>query len=387
VRSIFTPRFRRVWLGNFFSDFSFALFFQFPGFLAGLGAREAVIGATASVAAIAAILARPRAGHWMDAHGRIPVVRLASFIRLAAIGGFLLVRDVGPTVYVARAAYTVGLTITFTGLFTYAADVIPADRRSQAIAYYGLSGMAAAAIGPAVGAARVARYGHGGVFVGMAVAEVGLLLVLYTLRAVENRPKIAVEGSVLRLVRYGPLVPIWVMMLGFGLGYGGLVNFMRTFVDATGIGQVGPFFAVYATTAIIVRLTLSSLPDRWGEARISYLAAAVFAAGIGMLAVAATAWQLALFAVLAGTGHAFLFPALSSLVVARAPVERRGTAMSLYTSMFDLGPLAGAPLLGLVAERWGYAAMWPTVGASIALAAVGFFVLDRRPRTLVTSHG
>ena len=378
MRSIITPRFARAWIANFFSDLSFTLFVHFAGFLSGLGAGEAVIGATASVAAVTAIAVRPRTGSWMDQYGRIPIVRVAAVVRILATLSFLMVSSIGPLVFVIRAIHMTAVAVTFTGLITYASDAIPADRRSQAIAWYGLSGMVAGAIGPLLGDRLVASYGYSGIFIGMAAAEAALLVVLFSMRAIENRPKLHTPGGSLALITYRPLVPIWLMMVGFGLGFGTLLNFMRTFVDATGIGAVGPFFTAYAVAAIVTRLGLSSLPQRIGEMRVLYPAIAFYGAGIALLSITSTTTMLWIAAAVAGTGHAFMFPILGGLVVGRSPEDRRAGGMSLFSATFDLGPLIGAPIIGLIVERQGYGPMWIGLAATIVSVGLAFFVLDKK---------
>jgi predicted MFS family arabinose efflux permease len=96
-----------------------------------------------------------------------------------------------------------------------------------------------------------------------------------------------------------------------------------------------------------------------------------------LLAHASTTVQIGAAGVFCGLGHAFVFPILSAMVVTRAHADNRGVAMTLFTSLFDVG-LASAPLLGFVIEGSGYTAMF-TVAASVAAAfAVGFFVIDGR---------
>jgi MFS family permease len=379
VGRIITPRFTRAWVANFFSDLSFSMFVHFAGFLATLGAREAIIGSVASVAAATAILTRPRAGAWMDQYGRIRVVRIAAVVRIFATLSFLLVGRVGPLVYVLKAIHLSMVAIIFTGLITYASDAMPPDRRAQGIAWYGLSGMAATAIGPQIGDHVVAAFGYHGAFLAIGTAEVALLVALFTMRAMENPPKVATPGGSLGLLTFRPLVPVWLMMAGFGLGFGSVLNFMRTFVDEAGIGQVGPFFTSYSVTAIVTRVALSSLPERVGERRVLIPAIGAYAVGFGLLSITTTSAMLWVAAGVAGIGHAFMFPIMSSIVVDRAPVERRANAMSLYTAMFDLGPLLGAPIIGISVEKLGYSPTW--LGLAVAIAAIGvvFVILDRPP--------
>lgn len=378
MRSIFTRPFRRAFLGNFFSDLSFSMFVHFPGFLKGLGAGEAVIGAVASVAAAAAIAARPWAGQTMDRYGRIPLVRIAAVVRICATFSYLLIDEMGPMVYVIRAVYTVALAVFFTGLFTYANDVMPPERRGQGIAWYGLSGMTAATFAAALGGVLIERFGYPGLFLGMAVAEFGALAVSLSLKPLAVRPKLGPRGGALDIVTHPPLIPVWVLTFGFGLGYGGLLTFMRTFVDSEGVGSVGLYFAVYSSAAIAARVTLSWVPDRLGAIRTAYPSVLLFAGGILLLAFADSTPTMVAAAVLSGFGHAFIFPVLGGLTVDRAPEDRRGVALSVYTAMFDLGPLVGAPLLGLVIEASGYTPMFLILAATIGVALAVFTRANQR---------
>ena len=172
------------------------MFVNFPGFLTSLGAGEVVIGAITSVAAGAAIVARPWAGQTMDRFGRVPLIRISSIVRIGATLSLLAVGSVGPLVYVARSVYAVASAVFFTGLFTYASDVMPPERRAQGIAYYGLSGMSAATFGAALGAAVIGRFGFPALFLGMAAAELACVVVAFSLRALPDRPPLAHPGAI-----------------------------------------------------------------------------------------------------------------------------------------------------------------------------------------------
>jgi predicted MFS family arabinose efflux permease len=238
--------------------------------------------------------------------------------------------------------------------------------------------MVATAIGPQIGDTLVASHGYTGAFLGIASTEVALLVALFTMRAIENRPDVATPGGSLALLRYRPLVPVWLLMGGFGLGFGSVINFMRTFVDDAGIGQVGPYFMSYSVAAIVTRVGLSSLPERVGERKVLIPAIGMYATGFALLSITATSTMLWAAAAVAGIGHAFMFPIMSSLVVERAPGDRRANAMSLFTAMFDFGPLVGAPVIGLAVERTGYGPSWLGLGIAIAIVGAIFVFLERR---------
>jgi MFS family permease len=79
-------------------------------------------------------------------------------------------------------------------------------------------------------------------------------------------------------------------------------------------------------------------------------------------------------AVIGGIGHGYLYPALSALVIARTPRASTGRSSSIYSSLYDLGAMAGPYLLGVVAVTIGYGPMF-IVSGSIALAGAIFFVI------------
>ena len=58
--------------------------------------------------------------------------------------------------------------------------------------------------------------------------------------------------------------------------------------------------------------------------------------------------------------------------------ENRGSAMALYTGLFDVAAFVGAPALGAVIQAAGYDVMWPTAAAVVALGVVVFARMDRR---------
>ena len=81
--------------------------------------------------------------------------------------------------------------------------------------------------------------------------------------------------------------------------------------------------------------------------------------------------------VLCGLGHGFVYPVLSSLVVSRASESGRGAAISIHTSLPDVGGLIGAPLLGWLIEARGFSVLFAAAGAMLALGSLLFFGWDR----------
>ncbi len=376
---ILTREFVLVFAANLANGISFALFLHLPGYLADLGAGEAEIGLIFGLAAVASIALRPLVGTAMDRFGRRPVILVGNVLNIAFVVLYLTVHTLGPWVYVVRIGQGVAEAMLFSALFTYGADVVPASRRTEGLALFGVSGLLPIAIAGILGDVILSVAGFRELF--LTATGLAVLTLVLSLPLPERKPVATAENVPLGFwstVRNRRLVPIWWMIGMFSFVLTGYFVFIRTYVDVTGIGSVGLFFGFYAGTAIAVRILFARLPDRVGPMRVLYPSIGVFAAGFVVLAAAGAAPMVALAGALCGVGHGFIFPILSAVMVDRAPEGDRGSAMSVFTSLFDVGTLVGGPVLGTIIAVAGYSTMYVAAGVMIAAAGVVFAVWDRR---------
>ena len=217
----------------------------------------------------------------------------------------------------------------------------------------------------------------------MAVAAIDLTLlaITRTLRPLPEAPSLAGRVSFVKFARRPELRPVWILTLVFGLAFGSIITFLRTYIDTVGFGSVGLFMFAYSGTAVTLRLSVSWLPDRVGYRRIVPVAVMFIVAGFTLLAFAGGTGSLVVAAALGGAGHAFLFPILAKLTVDRSPGANRGAGMGIFTAMFDLAILVGGPALGLLIEVKGYGWTFATVAGLAALGGLVFFLTDRVPDT------
>jgi MFS family permease len=137
---------------------------------------------------------------------------------------------------------------------------------------------------------------------------------------------------------------------------------------------IGLFFLGYAGLGIVVRLWSRRLPDRIGSGRV--LLVGMCFMSLGMLSfgwvTAERAWLIMVPALLAGIGHSLMFHTMTSLTLEKFPSEVRGTGSALALMMLDLGTIAGAPVLGLIGERYGYATLFGTIGTLCFATAIAY---------------
>jgi MFS family permease len=358
---------------------SYALFLHLSGYLAELGATDTQIGLIYAATAVASIAMRPLLGTVMDRHGRRPVIMVGGVLNIVFVLLYLTVTTLGPWVYVVRIGHGVAEAMLFSALFTYAADIIPASRRSQGIALFGVTGLLPIGVAGIVGDFILSVAGFTELF--LAAGGFAVLTLLFSIPLPERRPKLA-PGEKPRgfwsIVTERNLLPIWWMIGSFSTVLTAYFVFIRRYVDDTGLGSVGLFFSMYVAVAIAERVFLGWLPDRMGRKRVLYPSIVIMIAGFFVLA-GATSWVgVAIAGALCGAGHGFIFPILTTLLVDRAPDTDRGSAMSFFTAMLDVGTLIGGPILGAIIDTAGWGPMYITAGVGLGIATVAFARWDDR---------
>jgi MFS family permease len=375
---VWTRDFTLAWMASFFEGLSWTLFIHLPRFLTDLGADETQIGFVFGISAFAAVAIRPLIGRAMDQWGRMPVIYIGNVANVITVLLYFTVTAFGPWLFAVRILQAMALATLFSAMFTYGADVVPASRRTEGFAIFGVSGLIPIALGGVIGDVVLSVAGFTEFFMVALGCAVASLLFALPLR--ERKPE-AVAGQerrgFLSVVVSKPLGPIWMVTGGFAFVLTAYFVFLRTYVDETGIGSVGLFFAAYAVTAILLRISLGWLPERVGRKKVLYPAMGALALGFVTLATATASPAFAIAGVMCGIGHGFGFPILSTYVVERATIGDRGSSMAFFTALFDLGQLAAGPALGTVIVTAGYSAMFSVSAVIIVCVTVAFALWER----------
>jgi MFS family permease len=370
-------------LSNLFQALSFNLFLHFSGFLKDLGAREFQIGLLFGLTSVAAIGVRPTLGRIMDARGRRGVILVGNVLNTGVMALYLTVTDIGPWVYAVRILHGIAEAMLFTALFTYAADCVPERHRHQGLMLFGISGMLPIALGALLGDAILARADYAALFqAGLVLAAIALFLSLPMpeMAAPASTSAEDAPGGFRKVLRQPDLLALWGITTAFSVALAAMFIFLKTFVEDTKIGSVGGFFSAYAGAALALRIFLGWLPDRVGAKRVLFPALLTLAVGFLVLAGAGDDREMRLAGLLCGAGHGYTFPLLFGIVVTRARTADRGSAMAIYTALFDLGVFVGGPLLGGVIYLFGYTIMFITAAALVAAGTAAFAFADRGRR-------
>ena len=366
--SLLSLPFALGFVANFLHSLAFYSYLHLPGLLRGWDATELTIGFVMGTASAAGIVCRPWVGQAVDRRGRKIVVVVGGLLHLGVTLAYLTFDTIGPWLLTIRLAHGVAIAMLFTVLFTIAADVAPESRRTEGIAIFGLSGILPMSVAGLVGDAILARGSYQDLFTVVvcttaAATAVGMLL------PESRRPTSGrVQRSFAAVVMLRTLRPLWLVGVGFALAIAAYFTFVKTFVLDEQVGSVGGFFTAYTAAAVVLRLLFGWVPDRIGARRALVPSMLAVAGGLVLLANAGSDTDVLVAGVLTGTGHAWVFPIASALVVQRAAAEDRGAALAMFTALFDIGLLVGGPMYGAILQSTDYATMF-TVAAAVATAA------------------
>jgi MFS family permease len=366
-----------AWASHFFHATATTAYVHLPGFLKALGASELDIGGLSGTTAGLAIVSRPLLAPLMDRAGRRAFILAAGAAHVALCVLYCFITHWGIAVYVLRALHGVVEAVIFSVLFTYAADVVPVSRRTEGLAWFGVSAQIPIALAGLLGDGVLARAGYRELFLGTVVAAALGLMLSLPLENPPASPAAAKSRGVVACLTQPDLLPLWFVGVAFTTSIAPLFIFLKTYVLHTGVGSVGLFLSLYSLSAAALRVFLGWVPDRIGPKRALVPAIVGVAAGLWLIARATTALEVGAAGMLAGAGHGFAFPIIVGLVVDRARAEERGVAMSLVTSIFDVGLLIGGPLFGAIIEASGYQLAFGTAGAVAATGLGAFLAWDR----------
>ena len=273
---------------------------------------------------------------------------------------------------------------------TFAADLVPADHLSNAVALNATSFNLARLSGPAIAGLLTATIGAGWVFVINAAtfaATIAGLLVLR--RAQAELPKrvprapgqIRAGFSYVRSRADLMLVFIMVALLGtFGMNFPIFISTM-----SVEFGGDAWLFGMLSSALAVGSLTGALIAARRERPRLKTITIASAAFGALLIVASVMPNPITFAIVLAALGVC----AISTVNSANAYVQTttapglRGRVMSLYMAIFIGGAFIGAPLVGWVANlagpRWAMI-VGAAAGLLAATAAAIFFIQSREVR-------
>jgi MFS family permease len=373
IKSLFNRDFSFAAIAYFFVFLSASVFYLFPLFLNQFHPSKSLVGLIMGIHSVTAIMVRPLFGRLLDKRGGRRVAILGLLLMIAGMPGFYLIDSAGMLAIVLRALNGIGWGVSTTALLAICSDLSPADRMAHSLGIIGIAGIISSAIGPMLAEEVLHSHSFHAVFTVSLIALVASLLFVFAIKAVplsQAPPKVEQTGHV---AAYPVLILLVIaaMPIVHGAVRGTVLNFIALFGADLGFNRVGPFFLAFSTAAVLTRLGIGDISDRYGRKRVIIPSALLISINLLWIAGIHSYWAFVLSGFFAGLGQGLIFPALSTYVIDFLGRENKGLALGLYLSLFDVGMGLGSPLFGWISDAAGYRTMYVVAGClSIVLTII-----------------
>ena len=323
--------------------FSFTILIpELPDYISSLGGED-YKGAVIGLFTIAAALSRPISGKLADSIGRLPVMIFGGVVCIVmsvlypifiSVFGFLTLR------------FFHGLSTGFmpTGTVAYLADIIPKDRRGEAMGLVGIMNNIGMMSGYAASSFIMKNLGLTNMFWLSGLLAFLSVAIIFGMKE-SLKP---VEKLKLSHFKIG-LADIWdsrakepaILMLLTVTMFGAVITLIPDYSKGLGIENKGLFISIMTVSTVVTRLFTSKLSDVKGRVYSCKIGTSFWIIGATLLIFR----QIELFylaAIFCGFASGINSPALFAWAVDVANGERAGRAMGTLFIALEIGITIGA---------------------------------------------
>jgi MFS family permease len=322
---------------------------ELPAYLTSLGGGE-YKGFIISLFTVTAMLSRPFSGKLADKLGRVPVMMAGAIVCLlcsliypilTTVAGFLFLR--------LLHGFSTGFTPT--GQTAYLSDIIPSEKRGEAMGLLGTAGTLGMAGGPAIGGVVANNFGMDFMF--YCSSAFGLISILILLGIKETlKERHPINPTLLKISRedvFEPrvLMPCVIMAL-CAYAYGAVFTVIPDFGEFVNIKNKGLLFTYLTVASLLVRLIGGKASDRFGRKPVLKISTLIIAMSMLVVAFAESKILLIVGVALYGVGQGVTSPTLLAWATDLSDVRFKGRGIgSLYIFM-EMGIGVGAFVSGFI---------------------------------------
>jgi MFS family permease len=335
----------------FFASFNM-LIPELPSFLTQLGGAD-YKGLIISLFTVTAMVSRPFSGKLADKIGRVPVMMAGSAVCficsliypfLTTVFGFLLLRLIH--------GFSTGFTPT--GQAAYLSDIIPAERRGEAMGFLGTAGTLGMAAGPAIGGLVSNQFGITSMFFCSSAFALLSIVIVFNIRET-LKDKNRFHHTFLKINRsdlFEPRVitPCIVMLL-CAYAYGAVFTVIPDFGEFVGIRNKGLLFTYLTVASLLVRLIGGKASDVFGRKPVLLVSSTIILLSTIIIAFAESRLELIIGVTIYGLGQGSTSPTLLAWATDLSDVNNKGRGLASLYIFMELGIGIGAFASGFIFDN------------------------------------
>lgn len=379
----------KIWTKRFISLFimNLTVFFVFYGLVTTLplyaldvlGQTDKEAGLLLTAFLVSAIVVRPFSGKLLDVFGKrkLLLIGLAFYFVCSVL--YLWIKPL-PFLLALRFFHGIWFSIITTAAGSLAADIVPTSRKGAGLGYYTMSTNLAVVIGPFIGLLVIQYSNFNMLFVILSsVVLVGGLLALMINTDDLQQPTNAKLSFRLSDLFERPSMPVALIASLVAFSYASVLSFLSVYAQHKGLMAAASwFYAVFAAAMLLTRPYVGRLYDQKGAVYVIVPAFFFFGIGLVMLAYVEGAVLFLIAGAFVGIGYGSLNTSLQALAIQATKPERSSYATATYFTMFDVGIALGSYVLGIIALKLGYMAVYLGSAALMVGVLALYLVIKRR---------
>lgn len=367
-----------------------------PLFFLHLGGSNALAGLSMTFFTLAALLTRPLIGITLDTYGRKPILLWGVVVYTISTVLYGVVAFI-PALIFLRIMHGISFSASSTATSTMVSDVLPEDKMTEGISYFGLVGTLAVAIAPPATLYLLEVSDYAVLYYLTGAVSLIALLISVRIESEKNKrsKELAANAEPSLSKRHSPetarhgyklleprAIPPSVIVLFVSLATSSFTVFLPSFAIDIGIRHIGAVFVVQAIALALSRFIVGPWIARMGPRFV--MSINLLALGIALVGISFSSelWELVIWAILFGFTSGCLIPQLNAKAITNTDKANRGKANATFYIALDFGIGAGAAGWGILSDYFEMRWIFLFAGSLmiVALSAFAYMEISRQNR-------
>ncbi|WP_423792912.1 MFS transporter [Methanocaldococcus indicus] len=342
-----------------------------------LGASNLEIGLIFGSFALARTLAQIPIGYLSDIYGKKIFIVIGTFFCSVFTTAYAFVHTVYELIVVRM------LNGAFSSFITpvagaYISTIAPKDKHGEYMGIFGSSLALGFALGPLFGGFLAQINITLPFYFCGAITFIAFLLCLFKLKNIE-----VVDGKVRftnKLILYNKklksnkVIPTdffknrrfslaYILNLLYISAMSGIMVYLSLYAYSLKLSLASIGFLISYTNILsgMTQRKFGGFYDKYGK-KVAYYGIVLITLGLILLTISKNFTDLLLDLTFFSIGGAIFSPAVNSIAMEKIDIEKKGSAMGLFTTSLNIGMLVGAIILGFIADLFGIKTMYLLVG-------------------------
>ncbi len=312
--------------------------------------NKSKIGLVIAMFTAGAMLSRFFSGRLADRIGRIPIMIFGTVVTAVCGGLYIFVASLN-VLLLLRFIHGLSTGWRPVGSTAFLSDIVPTERRGEALGYLGIAGSSGSALGPWLGSVLREEFSFEVMFIAAsAFGIISLFLTLMLKESLETRERFRFsflklsEGDLVSKAAFPALIAVTLEKFGFGT----MITVSPDFVDHLGYTYKGSFLLVIVLSSIVSRFFAGKAADKNNKVKILQLGMIIGAGALVLIGFSNSAPMVTIGGVIYGLSIGITRPTIFAWTADLASSGKIALALATMLIGLEIGIFLGAYLSGAI---------------------------------------